>query len=494
MNFRFGVKLTFTMIVFAVVISFTIATIDHVRLRDQAIQNKRNQVENNELMAKYALETIEKAYEVFGNNITLKMRENSRNLDNLYIKNPSVDTWDFASLKESLGMDIYLIDEHNVIAYSSYKPDIGLDFNACCQKLVSVMNERRLSGEFYDDGMDNELNTGLIKKYSYMPTHDQKYIIQLGYSLQEGDIFNRFNFLNTIDELVKSSPSTNKINVLNIGGYILGNARINDDQKVSGGRRQSFEQTLQTGETTEYRGIWNNEPAIYRYVAYVSKYDTGTTRNKVLEIIYNDKDLETVLSNNKQAFIFQLFIILIITIVLSFIISGWVAKPMHLAFHDSLTGLKNRAAFDELLKATIAEENKSTALLMIDLDNFKLVNDNLGHDRGDQLLKSVAECITQSARKDDITIRLGGDEFVLVMPSADKREAGQIAARIIDAIVESTTSEIDLKDENVTVSIGISLFPEDGVDPDTLCKKADQALYASKENGKNQFHFYEDMV
>jgi len=493
-NFRFGVKLTFTMIVFAVVISFTIATIDHLRLREQAFQNKRDQVEHNELMAKYALETIEKAYEVFGNNITLKMKENSRFLKKLYLENPSIDTWDFTLLKESLGMDIYLIDEHNVIVNSSYEPDVGLDFNACCQKLVSVLDERRLSGEFYEDGMDNELNSGLIKKYSYMPTHDKKYIIQLGYSLQEGDIFNRFNFLNTIDELVKSSPSTNKINVLNIGGYILGNSRANDEQKVSGGRRQSFDQTLRTGETTEYRGIWNNEPAIYRYVAYVSKYDTGTTRNKVLEIIYHDKDLQTVLSNNKRAFMLQLVIILVITIALSFIISGWVAKPMHLAFHDSLTGLKNRAAFEELLKVTIAEETKSTALLMIDLDNFKLVNDNLGHDRGDQLLKSVADCITQTARKDDITIRLGGDEFVLVMPSTDKREAGQLAARIIDAIIDSTTSEIDLQNENVTVSIGISLFPEDGIDPETLCKKADKALYVSKENGKNQYHFYEDTI
>ncbi len=491
MKFHFGIKLTITMIVFAVVISFTIATSDHLRLKNQAVSNKMDHVKQDEMMVTYALDTIEKAYTVFGDNIAVQMKENSVFLLDLYEKTPNFDEWDFAALKQLMPVDIYIINSENVITHSSLENDVGMDFSKCCQKLAKTLDERRESEEFFHDGIDIEQSTGVIKKYSYMPTADKKYIIQLGYSLQDGDIFRKFNFLDTIDELVQKNPSLNEINVLNIGGIPIGQPANQPDQKLSEERRKAFDQTLKTGKTTEFRGIWNNEPAIYHYVHYISEYDEGTTKDKVLEIIYNDKDLQSILSKNKKTFIIQLIFISVITVFLSFIISKWVSRPMHLAFHDSLTGLKNRAAFDELLQTTIAKEKGITALLMIDLDNFKLVNDYLGHDKGDHLLKCVAQCICSVARKNDITIRLGGDEFVLLMPGTSKEEVELTANLIIKTIVESTSQEIQLEGEKVTVSIGISLFPVHGDDPESLCKKADMALYVSKEKGKNQYTFSE---
>lgn len=489
MNARFGLKLTMTMIVFAVAISFTIATSDYLRLREQAITNKQNQVEQDEQMAKYALETIEKAYYVFGDNIANKMKDTSLKLLDLYEKNPSFETWDFDALKRLLSLDVYIIDSNNVILYSSFKQDVGLDFNACCRKLARVLDDYRNNGEFFHDGMDLEQKTGIIKKYSYMPTPDKKYIIQLGYSLQEGDIFHKFNFLSTIDQLVQRSPSIYEINVLNIGGYRLGDpATI--QRKLPPERRKAFEETLDTGITTEREGLWHDVPAIYRYAHYVSEFDDGTTKHKVLEIVYHDKDLQEIQNDHKRKFIIQLLIILIITVILSSLISRWVARPMYLAFHDSLTGLNNRAAFDERLKAAISKKHEQSALLMIDLDNFKLVNDHLGHDMGDHLLKCVAQVLRKVARHKDTPIRLGGDEFVLIMPSAGRTEAEDTAGKLIDSILTSTAEEIQLDGEKVTVSIGIALYPEHGLDPDMLCKRADQALYDSKKKGKNQFKFY----
>lgn len=492
MRFRFGIKLTVTMIVFAVAISFAIATSDYLRLRDQAIRNKSDQVRQYERMAKYALETIEKAYSVFGENIASKMRENSYFLVNTYERNPNFDSWDFAALKRMLSLDIYIIDSNNVVTHSSMAQDVGINFSECCRKLAQVLQEKRKAGEFFHDGLDIEQKSGAIKKYSYMPTRDKKFTIELGYSLQEGDIFNKFNILNTIDELVQNSPSINRINVLNIGGIAFGESEDAPSLKLDEDRRAYFERTLATGQTTEFTGQWRNGQAIYRYVHYVSDFDTGTTQNKVLEIIYNDNDLQLILKGNKKTFALQLAVILAVTVVLSLLISRWVARPMYLAFHDSLTGLKNRAAFDELLATTLAKNKGVTAILMIDLDNFKLVNDHLGHDMGDQLLKSAAHCIRSIARKEDITIRLGGDEFVLIMPSASKMQAEDAAGRIIEAIVTSTAQEFQLKNEKVTVSIGISLSPEHGADSETLCKKADIALYESKERGKNQYRFYRE--
>ncbi|MCM3079952.1 diguanylate cyclase domain-containing protein [Brevibacillus invocatus] len=490
MNFRFGIKLTMTMIVFAIAISFTIATNDYLRLRDQAIQNKLDQVQRDEQLAKYALETIEKAYSVFGDNIALKMKDTSVQLLDMYEANPSFDTWDFASLKQFLSLDIYIINDQNTITHSSFKQDIGLNFSKCCKKLSKVLDERRASGEFFHDGIDIEQKTGHIKKYSYMPTRDKKYIIQLGLSLQEGDIFHKFNFLSTIEELVQRSSSINEIHVLNTGGYALGDPANDHAHKLTSERRSAFEETLKTGKTTEYIGEWNNEPAIYRYVYYLSEYDKGATNRKVLEIVYNDKDLQAILTDHKHKFIIQLMIILICTIILSILISSWVSRPMYLAFHDSLTGLNNRAALDERLESAISKNKGSTALLMIDLDNFKLVNDHLGHDTGDHLLKCVAQCLRKVSRNEDTPIRLGGDEFVLIMPSASKEDAEHAAKKLITSILNTTAQEIDLDGERVTVSIGIALAPEHGEDTDMLCKRADIALYASKEKGKNQYQFY----
>lgn len=489
MNARFRLKLTLTMIVFAVTISFTIATSDYLRLHDLAIENKRNQVVQDEAMAKYALETIEKAYYVFGDNIAKKMKDASVQILDLYEKNPSFETWDFDALKRLLSLDVYVIDSNNVILYSSFKQDVGMDFNACCRKLAKVLDEYRNNGEFFHDGMDLEQKTGIIKKYSYMPTRDKKYIIQLGYSLQEGDIFHKFNFLSTIDQLVQRSASIYEINVLNIGGYRLGDP-FAIQRKLPPERRKAFEETLETGNTTEFVDLWKNEPAIYRYVHYISEYDDGTTKNKVLEIVYHDKDLQEIQNDHRNQFIIQLLIILIITIILSSLISRWVARPMYLAFHDSLTGLNNRAAFDERLKAAISKKNEQSALLMIDLDNFKLVNDHLGHDKGDHLLQCVARVLREVARPKDTPIRLGGDEFVLIMPSAGRTEAEDTARKLIDSILVSTAEEIQLDGEKVTVSIGIALYPEHGLNPDMLYKRADQALYDSKKKGKNQFKFY----
>jgi len=489
MRFPFGIKLTLTMVVFAVAITSTIAVTDYLRLRDQVLKNKWEQVKQNEMIARQALETIEKAYALFGDDIAGEMKANSDALLDLYGKNPSFAEWDFAALKQSLGSDIYIIDSRNVIVYSSFEADIGLDFSACCKKLAKLLDERRKAGTFFHDGIDIEQRTGMLKKYSYIATPDKRYLIQLGYSLQDREFFKQFNFRKAIDEIVRFSSSINQINILNWGGFVLGDPSA-EDPKLPEERRSAFEQALLTGQPTEFRGKWNGEPAIYRYVRYQSNYDTGSTGTKVMELVYNEKEVQTVLDQNKNIFLIQLAGILLIAVALSFIITRWVARPMYLAFHDSLTGLKNRAAFDDLLETAISETGKTAAVLMIDLDNFKWVNDNLGHDTGDRLLKSVAQSIRRTARKTDMTVRLGGDEFVLIMPSASRQAAEETAQRVIDAIVASTSQAPELEGVAVTVSIGIALSPEHGEDPETLCKNADLALYAAKESGKNRYWMY----
>ncbi|GAB3797540.1 diguanylate cyclase domain-containing protein [Virgibacillus kimchii] len=165
---------------------------------------------------------------------------------------------------------------------------------------------------------------------------------------------------------------------------------------------------------------------------------------------------------------------------------------MHLAFHDSLTGLKNRAAFNDLLQKELKKNHGNLSLLMMDLDNFKLVNDRLGHDRGDEVLKMVADCIRSVIRKEDSGIRLGGDEFMIIRPAYKKHDAEGRAIQLIETIKQTLAKDKEVDQVQVTVSVGIAISPEDGKDIHALYKRADTALYASKDKGKNQYKLFSD--
>lgn len=162
-----------------------------------------------------------------------------------------------------------------------------------------------------------------------------------------------------------------------------------------------------------------------------------------------------------------------------------------LAYHDNLTGLGNRKKFHEALNQSLNwanNNNQLVALMFLDLDGFKQVNDTLGHDTGDQLLRVVAQRLTNSLRNSDIVSRLGGDEFTVILsgiPQADY--AAKVAEKILKAL--SQVFVLEGKNVFVTVSIGISIYPKDGDVEDILIKQADLAMYRAKQLGRNQHQF-----
>jgi diguanylate cyclase (GGDEF)-like protein len=163
----------------------------------------------------------------------------------------------------------------------------------------------------------------------------------------------------------------------------------------------------------------------------------------------------------------------------------------HQANYDSLTGLPNRTLLhDRLRQAVYAQRNvRAIAVVVIDLDHFKFVNDSLGHRIGDELLKHVAERFRSVLRDGDTVARLGGDEFVLILNDQNNEEVVFRAMQRINARV-SEPLLIDGKELVVTCSAGISLFPQDGPDVDTLLKNADVAMYRAKEAGRANFQFF----
>ncbi len=164
----------------------------------------------------------------------------------------------------------------------------------------------------------------------------------------------------------------------------------------------------------------------------------------------------------------------------------------HLAFHDPLTNLPNRLLFNDRLTLAVAQahrHNQRLAVLFLDLDRFKIINDSLGHSVGDELLRQLAERIQEHVREGDTVARLGGDEFTLLVPGINADEdAAKIARKICDAIHDPFW--IDGRELFVTTSVGVSVYPADGHDAETLVRNADSAMYRAKEQGRDNYQLY----
>jgi two-component system CheB/CheR fusion protein len=162
-----------------------------------------------------------------------------------------------------------------------------------------------------------------------------------------------------------------------------------------------------------------------------------------------------------------------------------------LATHDELTGLPNRSLLMDRLKHAVSQAKRQKnrlAVVFIDLDNFKNINDTLGHDVGDELLRQASDRLQRCVRTSDTLARLGGDEFVAVLNEVELEEINTVASRIVDFMGAS----FHIRDKNlfVSASIGISIYPGDGEDSVTLLKNADVAMYRSKDRGRNQYQFF----
>jgi diguanylate cyclase (GGDEF)-like protein len=171
-------------------------------------------------------------------------------------------------------------------------------------------------------------------------------------------------------------------------------------------------------------------------------------------------------------------------------------QMLFLAHHDGLTSLPNRGLFIERLNHAVARAHRTQdkiALLFLDIDNFKQINDTLGHHIGDQLLQIVAQRLSSCVREGDTVARLGGDEFTILLESLNQPDdVAPIARKIIDTLIQPM--RLDGQEISVTASVGISLYPSDSERPDELIKCADTAMYDVKKEGRNNFRFFNAAV
>ena len=167
-------------------------------------------------------------------------------------------------------------------------------------------------------------------------------------------------------------------------------------------------------------------------------------------------------------------------------------QMIHSAEHDFLTGLPNRMLLNDRINQAIAlapRHGSKVAVLFLDLDGFKHINDSLGHPIGDRLLQSIAKRLVDCVRLSDTVSRQGGDEFVVLLSDVQNPEGVAVTARRMLEVVAEAHS-LEERDLHITTSIGVSVYPDDGLDADTLIKNADTAMYQAKENGRQSFQFF----
>jgi diguanylate cyclase (GGDEF)-like protein/PAS domain S-box-containing protein len=171
-------------------------------------------------------------------------------------------------------------------------------------------------------------------------------------------------------------------------------------------------------------------------------------------------------------------------------------RALHLAHHDALTDLPNRMLLDDRLAQAMASARRHRhrlAVLFIDLDRFKHVNDSRGHVAGDRVLQSVARRLVACVRDSDTVSRRGGDEFVVLLPEVAHADDAAVSARKIGAALAAPHA-VGGHQLELTATIGISIYPDDGPDGETLVRRADTAMYCAKNRGRNRYQFFERLM
>lgn len=491
MDRYFRLYLTGVLICFTLIFSIAIGLFDYNKGQKQMCLNHEKEIDMIGNAVVRSLHTIEKVYNLTDEAIGREMEENAETLVQKYIENPIFEEWDFEALKNEFGMDVYVIDDTSTVIHSSFEKDVGMNFKECCKSFGEALDRRRLEGEFKHDNLDIQQASGEIKKFGYIPTPDRKYLLELSMALENDIVFEHFNFLREIEQLEKAYEPVQSIRVYNPTGIRLG---YTDDegqsQMISEERRTIFEEVKSKNKQNEMVQIENGTNITYRYIPYVADEQRDFSMKRIVEIVYTEAELDSLLKFYRGGFFYQQLIIVFAVILLATIIGKIIAKPVHYAFHDSLTGLKNRAAFEmEGNRRLQKKRREPVTLIMIDVDNFKNVNDKLGHMKGDRLLIDIAQNMERMVRKEGVIARIGGDEFVILCSNQKKETLEQLVHTLILSLNEIYRELNEEHHLNVSISIGIAEALENE-DLKSLYDRADKALYMAKENGKNQYKIW----
>ncbi len=458
----------------------------------EVVEDKYNS--RQQLVEKNILQTvsyINNAYKIVEKQLNSEMREYSEQMVGKYRENPDINEWNLEELQQQFsGYDIYIIDQSLKIIKTTYKEDLGLDFSKY-SSFASVLRNRMEGNEFEVDRIDISTQAGEIKKYSYMPSPDNKYLFELSVSIEDQyPSFESLNLFKDATALTSEYDMVEDISFYSVEPINYEVAKIRNSKKpYINPDVPEFEEKLarQAVINNSRQEETNNIKDIkYRYrffPALVSEKENEQGWNSyVVGIVYNDQIMQEEINRHRQLFVVNL--VLLAALFASFIalVVYLLKKFEHQAYHDKLTGLANRKYFVEKFnnlkeKADFAGDN--IGVVFIDIDKFKEINDNYGHDMGDEVLKNIASRMINSLKEKDLKARMGGDEFVVALSDlSTKDQIIKVTKRLIKELKMPLI--IDGKEISINVSAGISFYPDDSKELEKLIKNADAAMYKAK--------------
>ena len=460
---------------------------------EEKYESRQKLVEKNILQT---VNYINNSYKIAEEQLNKEMQRYSQVMIEKYHQDSDVMNWDLKELKNEFSdYDIYIIDSNLKVIRTTYKKDLGLDFSRF-GSFAKVLRERLESDFFAVDRLDLATQTGEIKKYSYMPTPDNKYLLELSIDVQE-----RFSSLENLNMFGDATELTEEYDVIEeISFYSVEPTEYKVAKLRSSVKPYINPDVPEIENKLASNAIINNELQTKNIISQDYRYtyrffpaflaDTGEKKkgwnSYVIGIIYDDRVMAEEIYKHKGLFSLNILMMLIVFLGFISIVIYLLNKFEYQAYHDQLTGLANRELFEEEFERLKkrANNSKKLAILFLDIDKFKKINDNFGHHVGDLVLKKIANRLKNNLKHKDCLARLGGDEFVIIITNIDSKEQ---VAKISYRVLDEFKTPIVINDESIFVSLsgGISIYPDDGVELTELVKNADYAMYNAKRKDKD---------
>ncbi|RAK11708.1 diguanylate cyclase (GGDEF)-like protein [Halanaerobium saccharolyticum] len=458
----------------------------------EVVEDKYNS--RQQLVEKNILQTvnyINNAYKIVEQQLNQEMRDYSEQMVEKYREEPDVMNWNLAELQQQFpGYDIYIIDQSLKIIKTTYQEDLGLDFSRF-SSFASVLRNRMNGNEFEVDRIDLSTQAGEIKKYSYMPSPDHQYLFELSVSIEDQyPSFQSLNLFKDATALTSEYEMVEDISFYSVEPLNYDVAKIRNSKKpyinpdVPEFEEELARQTVINNSRQEDTAKIEGTQYRYRFFpALVSDAENEQGWNSyVVGIVYNEQIMRDEISSHRR--LFAVNIVLLAALFASFIavVVYLLRKFEHQAYHDKLTGLANRKYFVEefkKLKEAADSSGNNIGVVFIDIDKFKEINDNYGHDIGDRVLENIASRMENNLKETDITARMGGDEFVVALADLNsKTKIIKVVKRLIKELKKPLI--IDGEEIVIGVSAGLSFYPDDSKELEKLIKNADAAMYKAK--------------
>lgn len=438
-----------------------------------------------------SFKNVNQTYKIAEIEIDQKMNDYSNIMVSQYAQNPDIGSWDLESLKQTFGgYEIYIIDSQHKVIRSTYQPDVGLDFSQYTS-FAALLDTRIQGDSFVVDALDVGMNTGKLQKYSYMPTSDHTYLLELSVDInQVYPGLNNLNLFTEANSFTEQYPSVSAVEYYKYDPYMGNIAKLVENQPVSMDvaepERSLIETAYNSGQTESAVQAIDGITYTHTFIP-ISLEETAKTewwKTILVGVTYNNERMLAELGENQNLFILNMFILTCAFASYFLIVTYLLRRFEHMAYHDTLTDLPNRANFEHRITDFIENDTghkKKMAILFIDINRFKQINDQYGHDVGDEIIKTTGQKLKDSLRRSDFISRIGGDEFVIGLP--DLKNADEVQ-NVIDRIVQifNEPVKINQTDYRISISIGVSMYPEQGENLEELIKNADDAMYQAKQS------------